>query len=757
MMDIAKINLTSSASKSLNELKEFVESKNHTIANSSHVFFLCFVNSNGCFFNFLESRGISLSVEKLEKVFDKFVKNNTDLFIGKKKYIQVSKDVEALLEDARNICKKYEHAYVGTEHLIYSFLENNNKFCNILLSNDIDTEHLKLSILAFIAGENPNTGFGDDEMFADGFDEDEDDEDEDESDTSHINKYCVLVNEQVQSETFPKISGRDQEISLMQEILCRKLKSNCILIGEAGTGKTTIVEGLAQMIENPDYNGPLSNKKVYSLDLGSLVAGTKYRGQFEARFSKLLSELKNTKDSILFIDEIHTIVGAGGKEGAQDFANMIKPALARGEIKCIGATTSSEYKKHFEKDAALARRFHPVYVEEPDMEQVVSMVQGSLSSYEAHHGVKFPVELADTAIRLCQTYLPNQRFPDKAFDLIDQSSSKARIRGNSSEVTVCENDVYTVIADKIGVSIDTIQESNKKQFHSFETSMNDRIYGQENNISKIYDLLACAKAGLQSPNKPIASFFFVGPTSVGKTFAAKQIAKEFYGNDKSFLQINMSEYQEQSSISRLIGASAGYVGYEDGGLLTEFVRKNPNSLILFDESEKCNPNILNLLLQILDEASLKDNLNRSVDFSRCIIVMTSNIGSNIESSVQLGFAPQAVDKKDSYTSSVKKMLPPELVSRIDEIVIFDSLSDDSISKIFTSRLNEIHDYMKSKVEIHFSISANDFIDFKSEDHARDIKKLIRKSIEIPLAKFIVKNPEVKKVSVKMLDGNVNIC
>jgi ATP-dependent Clp protease ATP-binding subunit ClpA len=567
----------------------------------------------------------------------------------------------------------------------------------------------------------------------------------------------VLVNEQVQSETFPKISGRDQEISLMQEILCRKLKSNCILIGEAGTGKTTIVEGLAQMIENPDYNGPLSNKKVYSLDLGSLVAGTKYRGQFEARFSKLLSELKNTKDSILFIDEIHTIVGAGGKEGAQDFANMIKPALARGEIKCIGATTSSEYKKHFEKDAALARRFHPVYVEEPDMEQVVSMVQGSLSSYEAHHGVKFPVELADTAIGLCQTYLPNQRFPDKAFDVIDQSSSKARIRGNSSEVTVCENDVYTVIADKIGVSIDTIQESNKKQFHSFETSMNDRIYGQENNISKIYDLLACAKAGLQSPNKPIASFFFVGPTSVGKTFTAKQIAKEFYGNDKSFLQINMSEYQEQSSISRLIGASAGYVGYEDGGLLTEFVRKNPNSLILFDESEKCNPNILNLLLQILDEASLKDNLNRSVDFSRCIIVMTSNIGSNIESSVQLGFAPQAVDKKDSYTCSVKKMLPPELVSRIDEIVIFDSLSDDSISKIFTSRLNEIHDYMKPKVEIDFSISANDFIDFKSEDHARDIKKLIRKSIEIPLAKFIVKNPELKKVSVKMLDGNVNIC
>lgn len=754
-MDIAKINLTASASKSLNELKEFVESKNHTIANSSHVFFLCFVNSNGCFFNFLQSRGIFLSLEKLEKVFDKFVKNNTELFISKKNYVQVSKDVEQLLDEAYTISKKYEHAYVGTEHLIYAFLEKNNKFCNLLLANDIDTEHLKLSILAFIAGENPNTGFGDDEMFADEFDEDEDDEDE--SDISHINKYCMLVNEQVKLDSFPKISGRDQEISLMQEILCRKLKSNCILIGEAGTGKTTIVEGLAQMIENPDYTGPLANKKIYSLDLGSLVAGTKYRGQFEARFSKLLSELKNTKDSVLFIDEIHTIVGAGGKEGAQDFANMIKPALARGEIKCIGATTSSEYKKHFEKDAALARRFHPVYVEEPEIEQVESMVKGSLDSYERHHGVKFSAELADMAIRLCQTYLPNQRFPDKAFDVIDQSASKARIRGGESPVEVSANDVYSVIADKIGVSIETIIESNNKQFHAFESSMNSKIYGQEQNISKIYDLLACAKAGLRSPDKPIASFFFVGPTSVGKTFTAKQIAKEFYGNDKSFLQINMSEYQEQTSISRLIGASAGYVGYEDGGLLTEFVRKNPNSLILFDESEKCNPNILNLLLQILDEATLKDNLNRSVDFSRCIIVMTSNIGSNVESLPQLGFAPQAVNKHDAYTSSVKEMLPPELVSRIDEIVIFDPLSSDSIAKIFTSRLNEIQDYMKSKVNIDFSISANDFIDFKSEDHARDIKKLIRKNIEIPLAKFIVKNPEVKKVSVKMLDGEVNIC
>lgn len=754
-MDIQKINFTSSASRSIDQLEDYANLKQHAYPDAVHLFYLCFKNSSGCFLNFLVSRGIDISFLKLEKCLEKFVK---ELGSNEKlsKNTKISKNLEKLIKTSYSLCKKYEHAYVGTEHIIYGFLENTDKFCDMLLSMDIDTEHLKLSVLAFLAGENPNIGFGD-EGFA--FDEDEEDEDEfTESNVSHLNKYCLLLNEHVKNPSFPIISGRDKEINLMQEVLCRKQKSNCILIGEAGTGKTTIVEGLTQLIESPNYDGPLLNKKVYSLDLGSLIAGTKYRGQFEARFSKLLSELKETPNSILFIDEIHTIIGAGGKEGSQDFANMIKPALARGEIKCIGATTSAEYKKHFEKDAALTRRFHPVYVEEPSIEDVASMVKGALPSYESHHNVKFSPSLASLSIKLCETYLPNQRFPDKVFDVIDQSSSKARIRNKKKSAKVLIDDVYSVIADKINVDVQTIKESNNKKFHTFESSLNDSIFGQKNNVSKIYDLLACAKAGLQNPDKPIASFFFVGPTSVGKTFTAKQIAKQFYGNEKSFLQLNMSEYQEQASISRLIGASAGYVGYEEGGILTEFVRKNPNSLILFDEAEKCNPNVLNLLLQILDEACLNDNLNRSIDFSRCIVVMTSNIGVAQADSPQLGFAPQQIDKEQSYKDSVKKSLPPELISRIDELIVFDSLDRESICKIFQSRLNEISKKTElNNIKLNFEISASDFIDFNMNDHARDIKKIVRQGIEIPLAKFLVQNSKLSEVSVKILDGKLNIC
>jgi ATP-dependent Clp protease ATP-binding subunit ClpA len=757
-MDIEKINLTASASKSISELESFAKQKGHNIINPIHLFYLCLYNSNHSFYKFIDSRGISLSLPKLEKIIDKFAQTNPSLFIGKKADIRVSPKIEDVLTACRDICKKYDHAYIGTDHIIYCILENSTKFCDILLSNDIDTEHLKLSILALIAGENPNADFGDNNLTLDDFDEDEEEDEDGGISSSHIEKYCVLVNDQVKLPTFPQISGREKEIDLMEEILCRKLKSNCILVGEAGTGKTTIVEGLAQMVEDPDYHGPLSKKKVYSLDLAALVAGTKYRGQFEARFSKLLSELKEIDDAILFIDEIHTIIGAGGKEGSQDFANMIKPALARGEIKCIGATTSTEYKKHFEKDAALSRRFYPIYVEEPSIEHVTSMVETALSSYELYHGVKFDIASAHLAIRLCDKYLPHQRFPDKVFDIIDQSSAKAKIRNNNQECSITPDDIYTVVADRVGVEIETIRELDNKKFNSFELNINSKIYGQAENISQIYDVLACAKAGLRSTDKPIASFFFVGPTSVGKTYTAKQIASEFYGNDKSFLQINMSEYQEKSSISRLIGTSAGYVGFEDGGLLTEFVRKNPNSLILFDEAEKCNPDVLNLLLQILDEGCLKDNLNRRIDFSRCVVVLTSNIGSSVETNCQLGFAPQKINKNDAYKNSVKKLLPPELISRIDELVIFNSLTEESIAKVFESGLNEVRNTLKKqKISASFSLDVKDFIDSKSEDHARDIKKIIRKSIEVPLAKFIMNNPENLDLTVKMLDGKLNIC
>ena len=756
MMDVEKIKFTSSASRSMDQLKPFVEFKGHSIANAIHIFSLCFTNANSTFLEFINSRGIEISAPQIENLVDKFAQKNPDFFHGDVVPYRLCESVNSLIRKSFKIANKYEHLYVGIEHVIYSFLEDNDVFCEHLFQHDIDTEHLKLCVLAMITGESFDFGIGDELEY----EYSEDDEDEEDPSKSSLEKYCVLFNEVVNKPSFPKISGREKEISLIEEILCRKTKSNCVLIGEAGTGKTTIVEGLAQLIEQDSYDGPLAKKNIYSLDLGLLVAGTKYRGQFENRFSKLISELKERKDCILFIDEIHTIIGTGSKEGSQDVANMLKPALARGEIMCIGATTSTEYKKYFEKDAALARRFHSLHVEEPEMPYVLKMMKTALPSYEEHHKVSFPYNVAVAAAKMCAIYLPNQRFPDKLFDVIDQCSSKTRIRSKVENPKVTVSDVCDVIADKINVDPKTIKESSNKSFCEFESNINANVFGQAENISKIYDILSCSKAGFQRKNKPVSSLFFVGPTSVGKTFTAKQIAKEFYGNEKSFLQINMSEYQEPSSISKLIGASAGYVGYENGGLLTEFVRKNPNSLILFDEAEKCNPNILHLLLQILDEAKLNDNLNRSVDFSRCIVVLTSNIGADQSSKNQMGFLPETTTEEQNYQSSVRKMLQPELVSRIDEIIVFNSLEKDSVVKIFKSKLDDVVSALKNKgISIDLQFNAEDLFNLNknSKDHAREVKKIVRQTVEIPLAKFIIKNSKKKKISAKILDGKLDMC
>ncbi len=760
-MDVDKIKFTSSASKALDSLKAFVESQNHNVARSAHAFCVCFAFANEGFHEFLVEKGLDFSSSKLERVLEKYAIANPNLFLSDTVPYRLCESINSLIRTAFEIAKDNDHDYVGIEHLIAAFLKIDNQFCDFLASEGIDMELLKLSVNVLVVGDDLGIDYDGD------FDDEDDDDDDDYRPSKNlqpIQKFCSLLNDTVSAEGFPKISGREREIDLMEEILGRKTKSNCVLIGEAGTGKTTIVEGLAQRICSPEYTGPLKGKKVYSLDMGALVAGTKYRGQFEERFSQLLKELQKDADSVLFIDEIHSIIGTGGREGQQDAANMLKPALARGDLKCIGATTSTEYKKYFEKDAALARRFHTVPVEEPKVDLVLEMAMSAMPSYEEHHKVSLSPEVIELAVQMCQTYLPNQRFPDKLFDVLDQTSSRARIQfertaqpENVEDVcVVTADDICAVIADKINVGIETIKASCSATFSLFKEKINDVVFGQSENVSRVYDLLACAKSGFQSEDKPIASFFFVGPTSVGKTFLAKNMAKEFYGNDSSYLRLDMSEYQEQGSISRLIGTSAGYVGYEDGGLLTEFVRKNPNSLVLFDEVEKCNRSVLNLLLQILEEAKLTDNLGRSVDFSRCIIVMTSNVGAG-ENKASMGFVPSGVTDQESYKQSVIKMLSPELLSRIDDVVIFDDLDKESIKKIFLGRVDRISGILQKKgVELELESGVEDFINFAAKEHARDVKKIVRQKIEIPVAKYLVGNPEKKKITVKILDGNTNV-
>ena len=797
-MEIDSFNLTPKAKLALKDAKEFANRNSHSLINNCHVLYGCWKNINSSFINFAEAMGVELDLEKLSQIILKFSKKHSLLFTSSSHNDIWDTDIQTAIKKAKQFADDHENFYVGIEHLLFGVLECNEKFLDFLLKNNVDYEHLKEIIHEFIIGKTTEPIPAGKEI------------QEKKPKVKAIEAYCVLLNDLVKKEDYQKISGRDKEIETLTEIICRKTKSNCLLLGEPGTGKTAIVEGLAQKINNNECSEILANKKIYSLDLSLMIAGTKYRGQFEERFSNFLEEVKELKDAIIFIDEIHVMVGAGSSEGSMDVANMLKPALARGDIRCIGATTYSEYKKFFEKDGALSRRFDIIKVNEPNRSQVFEMVKTSIDSFESYHNVEYSDELINLTIDLCAKYLPNKRFPDKAFDIIDQTCSRVKIKKikrplkalkvedklkafldaeeedfsqenqikcallmdeyttimqnwmykiAKTKFKVTENDVYNVIADKSNVDVNTIKESATNTFSLFKDNLKSRIFGQSENIDKIYNTLACAKAGFGKSNRPIASFFFVGPTSVGKTFAAKNIAKEFFGNESSILQINMSEYQEKSSISKLIGTSAGYVGFEEGGLLTEFVRHNPNSVILFDEAEKCDRSILDLLLQILDEGCINDNLNRKIDFTSCIIVLTSNIGVKDVESKSMGFIQPEVNHETSYKNSIKKQLKPELVARIDEIIVFNALKSEQFTSIVNERIQQIKNNLNSRsIKLTTSKDLIQFIVGKIGDdfNARSLNSIIRSEIEVPIADLMIKNLDLKKISAKVVDKSIKI-
>jgi len=765
MMDINNIKFTPSVERAFSHAKIKVSDSNQNIVNNCYLFCSTWQNTNKNFKSYLFSRGVELSDEKVERFISRFSVKYPYLFDSEKKDIIFNSSVKSSISQALNFASKKNNYFIGVEHLLYGIISVTDEFCSFLLTQDIDTEHFKSCIESFVYGDI----FASESEEYEEYDEDEEDDidspdgvsnDYADEEYGYLKKFGSILNDEVNKPSFPKISGRDSEVLLIEQSLCKKIKSNCILVGEAGTGKTSIVEGFAQLISSDEYSGPLQNNKIYSLDMGLLTAGTRYRGQLEDRLAKIIKQLKLHKELILFIDEIHTMIGAGNRENSLDVANMIKPALARGEIKCIGATTISEYKKVFEKDAALARRFDMINIDEPSKQMVKEMSGKALSSYEEFHKVKYPENALNLTIDLCEIYLPHKRFPDKVFDVIDQASVKTRIENKKTKTPKVSLDcIYKVIADKINIDAESMKQNHNNAFHNFEEDLNKKILGQEKNISKIYDVLSCSKFGFQKPNKPIASFFFVGPTSVGKTFTAKEIASKFYGNPKNILQLNMSEYQESASISKLIGASAGYVGFEEGGILTEFVRKNPNSVILFDEVDKCHKNALDLLLQILDEASISDNFNRKIDFSRCIIIMTSNIGNEEINQKQVGFISQKTSAEDSFIASVKKYLRPELVARINEIIVFNSLDAVHFKSIINSKLNSIKSILKQK-NISLTICKNmlahlsNFI--KNTNNARNIDSIIRNKIETPIAKFYLKNSKASKISIKVIDNHIYI-
>ena len=636
---------------------------------------------------------------------------------------------------------------------------------------------------------------------------------EDENNLNPLKKYGRNLVEDVRKGKIDPVIGRDDEIRRVIEILSRKTKNNPVLIGEPGVGKTAIVEGLAWRIFNNDVPLGLKDKDLIELDMGSLIAGAKYRGEFEERLKAVLKEIENADGKIiLFIDEIHNLVGAGKSEGAMDAANLLKPMLARGELRCIGATTFDEYRKYIEKDSALERRFQKVSVDEPSVEDTVSILRGLKDRFEAHHGVKIKDDAIIAAATLSNRYISDRHLPDKAIDAMDEAGARVHI-GNihvPAEITelehaveevkqqkklaikeqrfedagkyrdeektlveklenakkdwdkettehretVTEQNVAEVVAMMTGVPVQRIAQNEGDRLMSMETELAGTVIGQDEAIKNVVKAIRRNRAGLKDPNRPIGSFIFLGPTGVGKTYLAKVLAKYLFDSEDALIRIDMSEYMEKFAVSRLVGAPPGYVGYEEGGQLTEKVRRKPYSIVLLDEIEKAHPDVFHLLLQVLDDGQLTDSLGRKVDFKNTIIIMTSNIGSRQlkDFGQGVGFGTQAKkDSKDTDSRAIienalKRTFAPEFLNRIDEVVMFDSLNKESINKIIDIELKNVFERTKEMgYELELTEKARNFIAEKGWDEqygARPLKRAIQKYVEDVLAEEIIKsNPE----------------
>ena len=800
-------NLTPRAKKAYKDAYELSKDLGHNNINNLHVAYGCAQNMPSSLSNLIKS--INYPFES-EFIYDKIISCQESTSLSDKFYINKNsdpwhKEVIDSITSANDVSQSLDHHYVGIEHILLGILETSfyvfpnaglNGFKEALENyaegdkSDLQEDALYLDDLLADFGDLTSVNL----------------EDANQHSQSETPKFLTSLNDLYCQGNLPDVFGRDEEIKLVIETISKKSKSNAILTGDAGVGKTAIVEALATRICKAEVPSTLLGMEIMSVDLGTMLSGTQYRGQFEAKFKELLEMAKENPHIILFFDEIHTIFGAGGnQEGSVDAANMLKPMLASGEIKCIGSTTSEEYEKIFKKDSAMKRRFFNIEVQEPSVEETKKILYNCKAKYEEYHNVKYSKPIIDCVVDLADNLISNKNFPDKAFDVIDQVGSRVKIanskpckklvnshkdfvnllsRGDvsvddvkdkfnsfladlnesneeqsSKSVMIKKSDVLNVISEHSKISVDQIKES-RQGFCSFSSRMHKEVFGQNHILDKVNDLLSCAKAGLIEDNKPLASMFFVGPTSVGKTYTAKKIAKNFFGNEKAILQINMSELYDKTGISKLIGSNAGYVGHEEGGLLTKFMRDNPNSVVLFDEVEKADPQVLNLLLHLLDEGYIEDNKHNKIDFSKSIVILTSNIGHETASKPSMGFVQDEIDLTDSYKNSVKGKLKPELLARINDVLVFNQLGDSDVKRIIQFELNEIKDKLKTKnIAMNIKSASIDciFNDIKNQDmHVRDIKRYIREKIQVPIARLVVQSSKTSEICIKSVDSKINI-
>jgi ATP-dependent Clp protease ATP-binding subunit ClpC len=590
--------------------------------------------------------------------------------------------------------------------------------------------------------------------------------------TPMLDEYARDLTVLAKSGSLDPVVGRQKEINRAIRILARRTKNNPVLVGEPGVGKTAIVEGLAQLFVGEDVPEALIGRRILSLDLGSMVAGTKYRGEFEERLKRTMKEIAQARNVILFIDEIHTVIGAGGAEGTIDAANMLKPALSRGDIQCIGATTLAEYRKYFEKDAALERRFQLLAVEEPSPDETVAILKGLQKRYEDHHRVRYTDDAVHTAVRLTHRYVTGRFMPDKAIDVLDEAGAMRNLEWSAASpedrTQVGEGDIRQIVSEITGIPLTHLEEQESRKLLNMEEELHKRIIGQEDAVRRIASSVRRSRAGISSPRRPMGSFIFLGPTGVGKTLLAKGLAEYLFGSEESLIRIDMSEYMEKHNVSRLVGAPPGYVGYEEGGVLTERIRRNPYRVILFDEIEKAHHDVFNLLLQVLEEGELKDNLGHTVNFRNTVIIMTSNAGvREISRSSRLGFGSNEgimgiEEIRNAAMTELRRLFNPEFLNRVDDVVVFDALNEAQIEAILDIQVGELSRRLAERgFGLRIGPAARRILIEKGWDPkygGRPMRRTIQQELEDPLSLLILEGgyPPGTVFTADAADGTIRL-
>jgi len=789
---------TQKAQEALALAQEILDEYNHQELDTEHIFLALLRQDDGLLGKILKR--MDIMPEAVQRRLESTLDVRPKVYGGATAQIYITPRAKNLLTLARSEAQRMKDEYVGCEHIFLAITEEREGDTAKLLREFGINKEKVYQALQTIRGSQRVT------------------------DQDAENKYMALerfardITALAKQGKLDPVIGRDKEIKRVIQVLSRRTKNNPVLIGDAGVGKTAIVEGLAQKIVEKNVPEILKDKRILSLDMGALVAGSKYRGEFEDRLKAVMDEVKKGKgEIILFIDEMHTIVGAGAAEGAIDASNMLKPALARGELQCIGATTLNEYRKYIEKDAALERRFAPVFVSEPSLEDTIEILKGLRKRYESHHGVVIDDSAIEAAVKLSDRYITERFLPDKAIDLIDEACARARIevysmpeelkemerrleqlgeegraavdrrdyekaaelrdeadriqeeyrrkrnewmkqRGIDDRVT--EEDIAQIVSSWTGIPVSRMVESEMDKLLKMEDRIHQRLIDQNDAVTAVSDAIRRSRAGLKDPNRPIGSFIFLGPTGVGKTELAKSLAEFLFDTEEAMVRIDMSEYQEKHTVSRLIGAPPGYVGYEEGGQLTEAVRRRPYRVILLDEFEKAHPDIFNILLQLLDDGRLTDGQGRTVDFKNTIIIMTSNIGSEIiTENLKNGSFDYEQVKKDVY-QILQHRVKPEFLNRVDEIIVFKPLEFEEIKAIVELELNKVVKKVKEfGYEIDFTENLKDYLGHEGFDPmygARPLRRAIQRLIENPLSRNIIagKFQKGQKITADISEGKV---